>query len=50
VLGPDIENRQRRPATLRTVTQFNGPGNSGSDIKDGIAYDIKAGEPAQKGE
>jgi len=44
VLGPDIQNRQRRPATLRTVIEFNGPGNSGSDIKDGIAYDIKAGD------
>ncbi len=44
VLGPDIQNRQRRPATLRTVIEFNGPGNSGSDIKDGIPYDIKAGD------
>ena len=44
VLGPDIENRQRRPATLRTVVEFNGPGNNGSDIKDGVAYDIKAGD------
>ena len=26
VLGPDIVNRQRRPATLRTVVEFNGPG------------------------
>ena len=44
VLGPDITNRQRRPATMRTVIEFNGPGNSGSDIKDGIAYNIKAGD------
>jgi mannose-6-phosphate isomerase-like protein (cupin superfamily) len=44
VLGPDIQNRQRRPATLRTVVEFNGPGNNGSDIKDGVAYDIKAGD------
>jgi mannose-6-phosphate isomerase-like protein (cupin superfamily) len=44
VLGPDIQNRQRRPATLRTVIEFNGPGNSGSDIKDGVAYEIKAGD------
>lgn len=44
VLGPDITNRQRRPATLRTVIEFNGPGNNGSDIKDGIAYNIKAGD------
>jgi mannose-6-phosphate isomerase-like protein (cupin superfamily) len=44
VLGPDITNRQRRPATQRTVVEFNGPGNNGSDIRDGIAYEIKAGD------
>ena len=44
VLGPDITNRQRRPATLRTVMEFNGPGNNGSGILDGLAYDIKAGD------
>jgi len=44
VLGPDIVNRQRRPATMRTVREFNGPGNNGSDIRDGVAYEIKAGD------
>ena len=44
VLGPDIVNRQRRPATLRTVVEFNGPGNNGSDIRDGVAHEIKAGD------
>jgi mannose-6-phosphate isomerase-like protein (cupin superfamily) len=44
VLGPDIVNRQRRPATMRTVVEFNGPGNNGSEVKNGIAYDIKAGD------
>jgi mannose-6-phosphate isomerase-like protein (cupin superfamily) len=44
VLGPDILNRQRRPATLRTVVEFNGPGNNGSEVRDGIAYQIKAGD------
>ena len=44
VLGADIVNRQRRPATLRTVVEFNGPGNNGSDIRNGIAYQIKAGD------
>jgi len=44
VLGPDIVNRQRRPATLRTVVEFNGPGNNGSEVRGGIAYDIKAGD------
>ena len=44
VLGPDIQNRQRRPATMRTVVEFNGPGNNGSDIRDGVAHHIKAGD------
>src|SRR5229473_4400576 len=44
VLGPDITNRQRRPATARTVVEFNGPGNNGSDVRNGIAYEIKAGD------
>jgi mannose-6-phosphate isomerase-like protein (cupin superfamily) len=44
VLGPNILNRQRRPATLRTVVEFNGPGNNGSEIQNGVAYEIKAGD------
>ncbi len=44
VLGPDIVDRERRPATLRTVREFNGPGNNGSEVRDGIAYEIKAGD------
>jgi len=44
VLGPDIVNRQRRPATIRTVVEFNGPGNNGSDIQNGVANQIKAGD------
>jgi mannose-6-phosphate isomerase-like protein (cupin superfamily) len=44
VLGPDIVNRERRPATLRTVIEFNGPGNNGSDIRNGVAYNLKPGD------
>jgi mannose-6-phosphate isomerase-like protein (cupin superfamily) len=44
VLGPDIVNRQRRPATQRTVVEFNGPGNNGSDIRNGVAYQLKPGD------
>jgi len=44
VLGPDIVNRQRRPATLRTVIEFNGPGNNGSEIRNGVAHQLKAGD------
>jgi len=44
VLGPDITNRQRRPGTLRTVIEFNGPGNNGSEIRNGKSYDLKPGD------
>lgn len=44
VLGPDIVNRQRRPATLRTVIEYNGPGHNGSEIRNGVAHQIKAGD------
>jgi mannose-6-phosphate isomerase-like protein (cupin superfamily) len=44
VLGPDIADRQRRPATLRTVVEFNGPGNNGSEIRNGVAHELKAGD------
>jgi len=44
VLGPDITNRQRRPSTLLTVREFNGPGNNGSDIRNGVTYNLKPGD------
>src|SRR5688572_27602082 len=44
MLGPDITNRQRRPATLRTVVEFNGPGNNGSSIRNGTVHQLKAGD------
>ena len=44
VLGPDIVGRQRRPATQRTVVEFNGPGHNGSDIRNGVEYQIEAGD------
>ena len=44
VLGADITNRQRRPATQQTVREFNGPGNNGTDIRNGVAHQIKAGD------
>jgi mannose-6-phosphate isomerase-like protein (cupin superfamily) len=44
VLGPDIINRQRRSATERTVVERNGPGNNGSDIRNGVAYELKKGD------
>ena len=44
VLGPDITNRQRRPATQLTVREFNGPGNNGSEIRNGVAHQLKPGD------
>jgi mannose-6-phosphate isomerase-like protein (cupin superfamily) len=44
VLGPDITNRQRRPSTLLTVREFNGPGNNGSEIRNGVAHQLKPGD------
>ena len=44
VVGPEITNRQRRPASLQTVREFNGPGNNGSEIQNGQTYNLKAGD------
>jgi mannose-6-phosphate isomerase-like protein (cupin superfamily) len=44
VLGPDITNRQRRAATERTVVEYNGPGNNGAEIRNGLVLNIKAGD------
>src|SRR5947207_14202777 len=44
MLGPDITNRQRRPATQRTVVEFNGPGNNGAEIRNGVSYNLKPGD------
>jgi mannose-6-phosphate isomerase-like protein (cupin superfamily) len=44
VLGPDIVNRQRRPATLKTVVEFNGPGHNGSEIRNGVPHQLRAGD------
>jgi mannose-6-phosphate isomerase-like protein (cupin superfamily) len=44
VLGPDITNMVRRPATQETVRLFNGPGNNGSEIRNGKTYNLKAGD------
>ena len=44
VLGPDILDMKRRPATDETVRFFNGPGNNGSLIRNGVSYQLKAGD------
>jgi mannose-6-phosphate isomerase-like protein (cupin superfamily) len=44
VLGPDIVNRQRRPATQRTVIEYNGPGNNGESVRNGMTLNLKPGD------
>jgi len=44
VLGPDMVNRQRRPATQRTVVEYNGPGNNGESVRNGLTLQLKAGD------
>ena len=44
VLGPDLIGKQRRPATENTVRLLNGPGNNAAGIRNGVAYELKAGD------
>ena len=44
MLGPDIVAAKERPATLETVRLFNGPGSNGTSIRNGVSYDLKAGD------
>ena len=42
--GPDIVGMKRRPSTLQTVREYNGPGNNGSSITGGVTYHLKPGD------
>ena len=44
VLGPDILDMKRRPATSETVRLFNGPRNNGTSIRNGVSYNLKPGD------
>jgi mannose-6-phosphate isomerase-like protein (cupin superfamily) len=44
LLGPDLVNAQRRPATLETVRLFNGPGHNASAIRNGTSHQLKVGD------
>lgn len=44
MLGPDITDMKRRPADEETVRLFNGPGNNGATIRNGVAYQLKPGD------
>ena len=44
MLGPDITGMERRLATDTTVRLLNGPGHNGASIRDGRAYELRAGD------
>lgn len=44
VLGPDIAERRRRPATSLTVREFNGPGHDGAEVRGGKTLNLAAGD------
>lgn len=44
VTGPDIVGMKRRPSTLQTVREYNGPGNNGSSIRNGVTHQLKPGD------
>jgi mannose-6-phosphate isomerase-like protein (cupin superfamily) len=44
MLGPDIVGFKRRPPTNEAVRLLNGPGGNGSSIRNGMAYQLKAGD------
>ena len=44
VTGPDIVGMKRRPSTVQTVREYNGPGNNGSSIRNGVTHQLKPGD------
>ena len=44
VLGPDLVDMQRRPSTETTVRLLNGPGNNARAIRNGVTYQLSAGD------
>ncbi len=42
--GPDIVNLIPRPADDRAVRLLNGPGGNGASIRNGVTYQLKAGD------
>jgi mannose-6-phosphate isomerase-like protein (cupin superfamily) len=44
VLGADLVGLERRPASAKTVRVQNGPGNNAKAMRDGVAYQLSAGD------
>ena len=43
-LGPDLVGKVRRPETMATVRLLNGPGNGATSIRNGVSYELNAGD------
>ena len=44
VTGPAIVDEKRRPSTAQNVREFNGPGNNGASIRNGVTHHLVAGD------
>ncbi len=44
VLGPELVDAKRRPATNENVRLLNGPGHNAASIRNGISHELKAGD------
>ena len=44
VLGPDLVDAKRRPATNVNVRLLNGPGHNAASIRNGVSHELKAGD------
>ena len=44
VLGPDLVDAKRRPATNVNVRLLNGPGHNAASIRDGVSHQLKTGD------
>jgi mannose-6-phosphate isomerase-like protein (cupin superfamily) len=44
VTGPDLVDEKRRPSTLQTVREYNGPGHSAASIRNGVTHELKPGD------
>jgi hypothetical protein len=44
MLGPELVNAERRPATNVNVRSMNGPGHNAKSIRNGVSHHLKAGD------
>ncbi len=44
VLGPDLVDKERRPATNVNVRLLNGPGHNAKSIRNGVSHQLKEGD------